>query len=109
MNPLQAIGFSIGGVIVLLLLSSLVTANTKDTATSRICPVAQEALRQCKMCAQDRTPMAAAVHASTGAGMIQSVRLLLSEDAVVRKCRIDPGEVFRLCNQYRLQATKGKI
>ena len=108
MNPLRAIGLTIGVVIVLLLLSSLITVNAKDTATSRICPVAQEALRQCKMCAQDRTAMAAAVHASTGAGMIQSVRLLLSDDAVVRKCRIDPGEVFRLCNSYRLQATKSK-
>ena len=102
MQPARAIGITIAGIFSLLVLSSIITNNGKEVVSHRICPIVQEAYRQCKLPPQDRKQTAAIEHASTGAGMIRAVREMVSDEAIIAKCKIDPSEVSRLCQKYRL-------
>lgn len=104
MQPARAIGITLVGTIILLVFSSFVTNNGKDVVSHRICPIVLEAQRQCKLPPQDRKKSAAIEHASTGSGMIRAVREMVSDAAIISKCKIDPSEISRLCQKYRLAA-----
>ena len=109
MQPLRAIGFTLIGFFVLLFLSSFLSNSGKEVVSNRVCPVVQEAYRLCKLPPQDRKRTTAIVHASSGLGMIQAVRELVADEAVAARCRIDPSEVSRLCQKYRLDALNGAV
>ena len=106
MQPARAIGITVVGTIILLIFSSLITNNGKEIVSHRICPIVQEAQRLCKLPPQDRKKSAAIEHASTGSGMIRAVREMVSDEAIITRCKIDPSEVSRLCQKYRLVASQ---
>ncbi len=106
MQPIRAIGFTFIGIFVLIILSSFLSNSGKETISSRICPIVEEAYRQCNLPPQDRKKTTAIIHASTGTGMINAVRELVSDNVIQQTCGVDPSEISRLCQKYRLEILK---
>ena len=106
MQPLHAIVCSTVSALLLAVLASLVTTDGKAVAPPAMCGAFEEAAYMCNLPKQDRTPAAALLHCSTGEGMLLAARRLVPDEAIVRRCGIDPQRIQQRCAAYKAEALK---
>ena len=106
MQPLHAIVYSTVGALLLAVLASSITADGKPVAPPAMCGAFEEAAYMCNLPKQDRTPSAALLHCATGEGMLLAARRLVSDEAIVHRCGIDPQRIQQRCAAYKAEALK---
>lgn len=104
MKPLHSIAYSLGTFFVVVLLFSNLSNPGHEIVSSRVCPVVEDAKQYCLMPKQDKSISQAISHVAQGLGMIESIRGLVSDDAVKTQCNLDPAEIKRMCKKYHQES-----